>query len=288
MLEHLMDPFRSPRFWPEKARLAVREYIRRAREPKQFRTLERGRRDRCWCGGRLLPFEWHRRYGVCQECHAYVNRRPLLSDQLGRLYSFDLYWHQRQQSKGNPTIEQRSANDRSDGRVNYWLKLIEQYGPPSGRVVEVGCAHGVLLAELSARGYECIGVEPDEHTAEWVRHSYNLDIRSGFFPSVELPACDMFLAFDVLEHSPDPLAFFREIARLLCQNGVAILQTPIERYGFRPPFGERFEAAFDDLEHLFLFTDKAIGRLADCVGLQVLNTQERLWLHHEICVLRKI
>lgn len=284
---HLIRPVQSAGSWIARAQQALRRYAQQAHEARQFRSFQRGQREACWCGGKLRTFEWHRNYGVCEECTAYVNRRPLLTEQLGRLYTFDMYWHRRQQSKGYPTIEQRPAHDRSDGRVQYWLDLISRFGPPSGLAIEVGCAHGVLLADLSARGYECVGVEPDERTADWVRNSLNLDIRAGFFPSVDLPACDMFLAFDVLEHSHDPLGFFRQMAHLLRANGVAILQTPIDRYDFRPPFGERFEAAFDDLEHLYLFTDQAIRRLAESVGLQVVNLQERLWLHHEICVLKK-
>lgn len=267
---------------------ALRRYWHHCCEQKQFRSFRRGQRDHCWCGGTLSQFKWHDSYGICEACQAYVNRKPLLPDQLAQLYAFDLYWHRRQQSKGHPTIEQRSAHDRSDGRVDYWLKLIAQHGPSAGRVIEVGCAHGVLLEELSARGYECIGVEPDDRTAAWVRTSHGIDVRPGLFPSIELPLCDLFLAFDVLEHSPDPLAFVRRIAALLHLGGVAILQTPIDRYDFRPPFGERFEAAFDDLEHLFLFTDQSIHRLAELSGLQVVSLSERLWLHHEICILKKV
>lgn len=254
---------------------------------RQFRNIQRGQRDRCWCGGELLPFKWHSSYGVCAECGGYVNRRPPLLREVKRLYNFDLYWHTRQQLKGNPAIEHRPVNDRSDGRVDYWLGLIERYGPSTGRVVEVGCAHGVLIAELKARGYKCIGVEPDEQTAEWTRQNMGLDVRSGFFPEVDLPKCDLFLAFDVIEHSPEPEAFMKGAAQLLNPGGVAIIQTPIDRYDYQPPFGDRFEAAFDDIEHLFLFTDKAMRELAQRSGLQIASMTERLWLHHEVCVFRK-
>jgi len=203
------------------------------------------------------------------------------------LYSFDLYWHARQQLKGHPTIENRYKNDLGDGRVAFWLQLISQFGPSKGCVIEVGCAHGVLLAELNARGYECIGVEPDKKTAEWTRASVGVEVVHGFFPEVELPQCDLFLAFDVLEHSPNPEAFLKGASRLLRPKGIAIIQTPIERYGFEPPFGDRFNAAFDDIEHLFLFTDHTMGELARRAGLRILSSTERLWLHHEICILTK-
>ncbi|CDM65081.1 Methyltransferase domain [Pyrinomonas methylaliphatogenes] len=283
-LRHFSHPIRSAKSLYRKVSMAVYRCL----AERQFRNIRRGQRDRCWCGGELLPFKWHPSYGVCANCGCYVNRRPPLPEELKRLYSFNLYWLTRQRLKGHPTIEHRPENDLSDGRVAYWLGLIERYGPSVGRVVEVGCGHGVLLAELKARGYECVGVEPGEQTAEWTRQNMGIDVRAGFFPEVDLPKCDLFLAFDVIEHSPEPEAFMKGAAQLLNPGGVAIIQTPINRYDYQPPFGERFEAAFDDIEHLFLFTDKAMQELARRSRLQIVSMTERLWLHHEICVFGKL
>jgi 2-polyprenyl-3-methyl-5-hydroxy-6-metoxy-1,4-benzoquinol methylase len=280
---HILHPLRSA----HSIYMRIEDGVRRLLVERQFRSIGRGQQDHCWCGGRLSPFKWHESYGVCRECGCYVNRRPPLPQELKRLYSFDLYWHTRQRLKGYPTIENRQANDWSDGRVKYWAGLVQRYGPPAGRVVEVGCAHGVLLLELKRSGYDCFGVEPDELTAAWARRTLDLDVRSGFFPDIELPTCDLFLAFDVLEHSPSPDRFLRGVADLLNPGGVAILQTPIDRYDYEPPFGERFGPAFDDLEHLYLFTDKAMQILAERSKLQIVSLTERLWLHHEVCVYRK-
>jgi 2-polyprenyl-3-methyl-5-hydroxy-6-metoxy-1,4-benzoquinol methylase len=188
---------------------------------------------------------------------------------------------------GYPPIESRSELYKRDGRLAYWLQLIHRYGPSQGRVLEIGCAPGILLAELQAKGYECIGVEPDKETANWIQQNMKVNVQTGLFPGVELPNCDLFLAFDVLEHSPSPDQFMLEVSRLLNPAGVAIIQTPVERYGYDPPFGEAFKSAFKDLEHLFLYSNKAMEMLAERSSLEVLALNERLWLHHEICVFRK-
>ena len=65
------------------------------------------------------------------------------------------------------------------------------------------------------------------------------------------------------------------------------IQTTIERYGYSPPFGQRFADIFDDLENLFLFTDNAIKNLALETGLEVISLDERIWLTGEIAVLKK-
>lgn len=282
-LRHILHPVRAAR----SAYGRVGDYFFKTQARRKFRDLRRGVRERCWCGGSLGEFRWHESYGVCAACGCYINRRPPLAKELKRIYSFDLYWHTRQRLKGFPQIEQRPANDRADGRVEFWLGLIERHAPRRGRVVEIGCAHGGLLGELCTRGYECIGVEPDAQTAAWVRERTGLDVRAGLFPEVDLPACDLFLAFDVLEHSPDPVGFLQRAARLLAPGGVAIVQAPIDRYAMQPPFGERFRDAFDDVEHLQLFTDRAMAELARRAGLQVVSMSERLWLHHEIVVMKR-
>ncbi|MBI3663835.1 MAG: class I SAM-dependent methyltransferase [Acidobacteria bacterium] len=282
-LRHILHPVHAAR----SAARRLDDWIFKYRARRKFRDLRRGHRERCWCGGELSEFRWHASYGVCAECGCYVNRRPPLPEELKRIYSFDLYWHTRQRLKGFPAIEQRPSNDRADGRVDFWLELIERFAPPRGRAIEIGAAHGVLLGELRKRGYECIGVEPDEETAAFVRGNTGLEIRAGLFPDVALPPCDLFLAFDVIEHSPDPVRFLQGAARLLAPGGVAILQSPIDRYGTEPPFGERFRDAFDDVEHLQLFTDRAMEEMARRAGLTIVSANERLWLHHEIVVFKK-
>lgn len=280
-LRHILHPVRSAKSLYHRASTAM--YRRLAEH--QFRNIRRGQRDRCWCGGELLPFKWHPGYGVCANCGCYVNRRPPID--LKGLYSSRLYWHIMQKYYGYPPIESRAELYKRDGRLDYWLHLVQRYGPPQGTVIEVGCAPGILLAELQAKGYQCIGVEPDEKTANWVRQNMKINVRAGLFPGIELPNCDLFLAFDVIEHSPYPDKFMREVGRLLNPGGIAIIQTPVERYGYNPPFGEKFKSAFKEFEHLFLFTNKAMEMLAERSGLEIVTLNERLWLHHEICVFRK-
>lgn len=279
---HILHPIRSAKSLYRKVSLSV---YRRLAE-RQFRNIRRGQRDRCWCGGELLPLKWHPSYGVCAECGCYVNRRPPLFEELNGLYSLDRYWYTRQRLKGFPDIEHCAQLYRTDGRLDRWLELIEKFGPAGGRVIEVGCAPGALLCALQERGYECLGVEINPDVVEYLRRSMALDVHAGFFPGIELPQCDLFLAFDVLEHSPCPLDFMEEVARLIRPSGTAIIQTPIDRHEQNPPFKAIFDNLFDDLEHLYIFTDKSIHKLAETAGLEIIS-EERGVIEFDIIVLRR-
>jgi len=281
---HVRHPVRSAKALGARIQRAVA-----TRRTAQFeRTVPREAREDCWCGGKLLPFRWHASYGVCSECGCYVNRRPPKADALSGLYSLDDYWQHRQVSKGIPPIERRGDLYRKDGRLAYWLDLVKRYGPRSGRVIEVGCAPGVLLAELGRLGYECIGVEASESVVAWLRKTQNLDVRTGVFPGVEIPSCDLLLAFDVAEHTPSPASFWAEIGRLLRPGGIAIVQTPIECQDYDHPFKTRPDW-FDDVEHLFLYTDKSVRRLAGLGRLEILNLEDTPHPLNlgQVCVLKK-
>lgn len=267
-------------------RLTAGFHQRRTR--REVESIRRDHVDRCFCGGELRPFAWHPSYGVCADCGSYVNRRPPAVDELARLYSLEFYWHGRVRTKGQPPIERRAAIDRSDGRVERWLALIDRHAPSAQRVLEVGCGSGVLLAELKARGRTCLGVEPDEQTAAWTQAQSGVEIRAGLFPMDGLPEVDLFLAFDVLEHARNPVAFMAGAARVLRPGGVAIIQTPVDRNPeLEPPFGKGSRHVFDDVEHCFLFTDEGLRRLAGATGLVVSDLSEALWVQHEICVFEK-
>lgn len=276
---HPVDSARS--VYRRVGRFIIRRYAQR-----RFSKIPRNERHRCWCGGELLPFRWHSSYGVCVDCGCYVNRRPPTAEALRDTYTLDRYWRLRQRMRGHPPIETRANLYKSDGRLDYWLRLIEDYGPREGRVIEIGCAPGIVLAELRRRGYECVGVEPDRKVADWIRRNMDVDVREGVFPGIPLPTCGLFLAFDVAEHVSDPKEFWQEMARLLGVEGVAIIQTPIERRDYEHPFKTRPDW-FDDIEHTFLFTEKAINRLAAFANLEIVRLEDSIGSLGQVCVIKR-
>ena len=256
---------------------------------RQLRDIARDVRDRCWCGGMLRDADWHRSYGVCERCGCYVNRVPPKAEEFRKIYSIDCYWGAVSKMRGWPALSERGELYKRDGRLAHWLALVDKYAPTPRTVIEIGCAPGVLLTELKARGYRCVGVEPEQRVAEWLR-SLGLDVRAGMFPDrgLALPPCDLLLAFDVLEHVPAPDAFLAETANLLRPGGIAIIQTPIDQYAYTPPFGDEAPLVFDDVEHLFIFRDRTLEELGKTAGLEVLSLSEKPWImRHELCIYRK-
>src|ERR687896_786938 len=55
------------------------------------------------------------------------------------------------------------------------LDLIGRYAP-AGRLLDVGCGHGLLLDEARSRGYEVAGIELSAGAAEYARDVLGLDV----------------------------------------------------------------------------------------------------------------
>ena len=93
--------------------------------------------------------------------------------------------------------------------------------PPSGRVLEIGCGFGGLLAELHAAGCEAIGIDVSEHRVGYASTAKGLDARVA--DAQQLPfedgSFDLVMSTAVLEHIPDILSCLRESHRVLSPGG---------------------------------------------------------------------
>ncbi len=108
------------------------------------------------------------------------------------------------------------------------LDAIERH-VPRGRLLEVGCGHGLLLDEARARGWQVTGLELARASREHARDVLGLDVRPALLEQLE-PVADgelqAIVLADVLEHLDDPCAALEQCARLLATGGVACIVTP--------------------------------------------------------------
>jgi SAM-dependent methyltransferase len=106
------------------------------------------------------------------------------------------------------------------------LDAVERHAP-RGRMLEVGCGHGLLLDEARARGWAVEGLEIADASLAHARDALGLDVRAATLEEVE--PCDRYQAVvlaDVLEHLDDPVDALGRIARLVVPGGVALIVTP--------------------------------------------------------------
>ena len=97
----------------------------------------------------------------------------------------------------------------------------------SGRLLDVGCGHGLLLDEARSRGYETVGLELSRSAARHAREALGLDVHEQPIESfVDLDGFDVVVLADVIEHLDDPVAAVDRCAGLLRPGGVLCVVTP--------------------------------------------------------------
>ncbi len=211
---------------------------------------------RCWCGGRLDPWENFGVYRRCSSCGCKaVEFRPTWASL--EIFYREYYWREYQAAYHCPPIEERYERDMTD-RIPQYLDWMRQLCPPPARLLEIGCGNGRLLREASLAGYDASASEMDPRVAAWVREKTGLPVFVGTLPPLSEGTFQLIVAIDVLEHVPDPRAFVREIRARLDPRGRVLLHCPVI---------DSDEAArtsrdvFNPLSHLWVHTTESLMRL---------------------------
>lgn len=139
---------------------------------------------------------------------------------------------------------------------------------PPGRVLDVGCGDGRLLASFASRGWEAVGIDPSDTAVNAVRRR-GLEVHQGTLADHpwEPGSFRVVLFQHALEHIPDPMASLGEAARLLEPGGVLVVAVPNWGSWQRRLFAGRW-SHLELPRHQQHFSPTALRRAADRVGLQ--------------------
>jgi SAM-dependent methyltransferase len=105
------------------------------------------------------------------------------------------------------------------------LALVERHAP-RGRLLEVGCGHGLLLDEARRRGWTVVGLEPSAASRTHARDALGLDVRDTTVEQFQDGPFEAVALADVLEHLDDPVGAIRACAARLREGGVLLVVTP--------------------------------------------------------------
>jgi SAM-dependent methyltransferase len=107
------------------------------------------------------------------------------------------------------------------------LDLLAQH-VPSGRLLDVGSGHGLLLDEARRRGYAAEGLELSRVAARHARETLGLRVHERTLeePLFEGERFDAIVLADLLEHLDDPCAALDRCTELLAPGGALMVVTP--------------------------------------------------------------
>jgi 2-polyprenyl-3-methyl-5-hydroxy-6-metoxy-1,4-benzoquinol methylase len=112
--------------------------------------------------------------------------------------------------------------------------LIKKYSPKPGRILDVGCGGGKLLAELQDLGWQVDGVDAPGTKA--LGQKRGLKIATVDLQTAALPYpknyFDLVVCLDTLEHMRDDRRLIAEMARVTKSKGVIIISVPAYQWLF--------------------------------------------------------
>ncbi len=170
--------------------------------------------------------------------------------------------------------------------------LVSSVTPPGGKVLEVGCGYGKILADLEKKGFEVVGVEASSCACEHIRREYNFPVYEGMIETYldsfsNQSPFNTIVALNVIEHLRNPYETLRKFNRILIQGGYVVIIVPdvalallfgkIKKLLHKPdPYGiesgsDKGPIAFNSPGHLFFFSRKTLRALIERVGWEVIE-----------------
>lgn len=220
----------------------------------------------------------HHDYTCCSICGTHSRRHPRINpeDEYG---PSGHYWNQPHRSTIKEQIYNVAIDRHGERHETKTEAIIRQFDDLQfahlnrGKVLEIGCAPGSLLARLASEFRVVVGNDYcNEYEAEVRGISGCTNFRWGPFPDAfeDEPGeqFDCIIAMDVWEHLPDPVTAFLEAQRLLIKNGRLVLMMPMIFNAHILNLPEE-EKKFDDKnwhpEHFTIFSQKYLIEVGEAL-----------------------
>lgn len=139
------------------------------------------------------------------------------------------------------------------------------------RLLEIGSSWGLFLDFARRQGWRVAGVELSEPSSTWAREQLGLKVTSGSLQGSEYldsEAFDAAVAWHVIEHDTDPIAFLRNIRSSLKPGGRIALRTP-NFYSLPARLNKSAWEWLGAPAHLTLFSMHSLGIALQQTGFRV-------------------
>lgn len=184
---------------------------------------------------------------------------------------FDVYYRDLSKYEGNSSMYTESRYDR--GRFATMVSFLQKHTPdPDSRVVEIGCANGLLLAMMREAGFRNLtGIDPSPACAVTAGKQYGINVLTHALSDIPLPAgsVDLLILVGVLEHVRDLTGSLERLRQLLSDKGRCFIAVPDASQYHR---GE--DAPFQEfsVEHINFFGPESLHNLFAVHGFK--STQQ--------------
>ena len=161
------------------------------------------------------------------------------------------------------------AKDMKYDQFNFRIKKINSLITPckNEKLLDIGCSCGYFIDVALENGYDAYGIEFSETAISYAKPLTQKRIIRGDINTLKQAKAlnlaggdaqfNIVTAFDIIEHTENPIEFLEEIKTVLKRNGLLVLTTPdtghILRYIMRG-----YWPMIQPTQHFILFSKKSI------------------------------
>src|SRR3989338_9047580 len=166
-----------------------------------------------------------------------------------------------------------SLPDKPDPREDGKLKDIYSF-KPCGKLLDLGCSVGDFLHKAKFF-YDVEGIEVNPRTASVAERHFR--VHKHFLAELDLPPVyDVVTLHQILYGVPDPVALFRDIHRVLKDDGILYVNTPnADSYAMKLYRGKACHLY--GYTTLNVFNEQSLSALAALAGFEILSFRTE-WL----------
>ncbi|MEN6615986.1 MAG: class I SAM-dependent methyltransferase [Syntrophorhabdus sp.] len=208
----------------------------------------------------------------CGQCGLARTEPQLSDDELGRYYALPYYGTGEAKFTGPAEKITRFFNHRRAKTIT--CRLHDGTKPASGisgRVLDIGCGRGSLLATLRDMGYECDGVERHEFPSGGLPRGIKFHTGKLEDIAFDKDFFDAIIIWHVLEHVDDPVAMIKEASRILRPGGLLAIAVP--NFGsIQSGFFKQNWFHLDLPRHIYHFTPGTLTGILEKFGFIISHT----------------
>ena len=203
-------------------------------------------------------------YVRCRGCGLVLQNPQPTQHEINNIYDESYFHYEFENHNAFFHLMELSLND-----INF-NEITKKYNG-SRKVLDIGCATGLLLNKLQNEGWDSHGVEICEASAQYARDNFNLNIYNKNLFECNFPDnhFEVIHFSHLIEHVPNPKNFLKEVYRILQPNGYIIVTTPNVEGFFVKIFKSKWRSAI--FQHLFLFSKKSLKKLLIKTGFSILK-----------------
>src|SRR5262245_32583843 len=169
------------------------------------------------CAGTEWRLPWTG-FIVCRQCGLMTVEQNFTAAELEKLYQEE-YFH------GREYMDYEADKSAQQKTLAGHLRLVRQFVPAGGRILEIGCAYGYFLELIEKLYPRSVGVDVAAAAVAGAR-ARGLDARQGEVLEMSFDeSFDAVCLWDTIEHLPRPFEVLHRASQLLKAGGHLFLST---------------------------------------------------------------